>query len=206
MITQSMSNLLYHRPRLLNLFHALGLAKAHSQTNPDELATLEQYARGQKIAVEIGTYMGVSATVISRVIDFRGTLYCVDPWLPRHKRENPCWTICKRELVRNGVLDRVVFLQGYSRDKEVELPDELDFIFIDGDHSYPGLQADWQIVIRRLKPGGIVCLHDTSIPVAEPHRRYGSNKFFEEVISQHSEFERIETCYSMNVLRRLPRF
>ncbi|HEY0981126.1 class I SAM-dependent methyltransferase [Schlesneria sp.] len=39
-------------------------------------------------------------------------------------------------------------------------PDNLDFIFIDGDHSYTGLNADLVAWWPKLRPGGIFCGHD----------------------------------------------
>jgi len=36
-----------------------------------------------------------------------------------------------------------------------------DFVFIDGDHSYDGVRADWQIWTPLVRPGGLVAFHDT---------------------------------------------
>ena len=195
-------SLLLTRPRLLNPLHALGLINAFSQTNAMELDCLGRYAAGHECALEIGTFMGVSARVITRALAPGAKLYCIDPWEIHHGKENPCWTICKRELRRHGLLSRVVFLQGLSHEMEAAMSDSFDFIFIDGDHSYEGLKRDWGIVLRHLAPGGILCLHDTTIPEAEPHRNFGTVTFFEEVIRLHPEFEWLECCYSLNVLRR----
>lgn len=35
-----------------------------------------------------------------------------------------------------------------------------DFIYLDGDHSYKGLVRDIRLLWPKLKPGGILCLHD----------------------------------------------
>ena len=179
--------------------------KAHSQTNAQELACLESHARGHHVALEIGTYMGVSAKIITRALAPDGKLYCVDPWEIHHGKENPCWTICRRELQRSGGYERVVFLHGYSHQMEDEMPDKIDFIFIDGDHSYEGLERDWGIVMRRLVAGGTVCLHDTTVPAPEPYRQFGTVTYFDEHIRHHPEFEWLECNYSMNVLRRRER-
>lgn len=193
---------LYRRPRLLNPLHALGLFKAHSQTNADELACLARHAAGHRVAVEFGTYMGVSAAVIAGALAADGVLYCVDPWELHHGRENPSWTICRRELQRSGQLERVRFLQGYSHEMEERLPAGVDFMFVDGDHSYEGIERDWAIVLRRLAPGGIICLHDTTRPAVGDFPNHESVKFFEQHIRHHQEFEWLECCRTMNVLKR----
>lgn len=38
----------------------------------------------------------------------------------------------------------------------------IDFLFIDGDHSYEGVRADWLVWSPVVRPGGIVAFHDTS--------------------------------------------
>jgi predicted O-methyltransferase YrrM len=193
---------LYTRPRLLNPLHAVGMFRPHTQTNQRELACLARHASERRAALEIGSYMGVSACVIAAALNREGKLVCVDPWEPRKGRENPCWTICKRELRRRGVLSRVAFLQGYSHEVEIAMPADLDFIFVDGDHSYAGMERDWGIVLRHLMPGGILCLHDTTAPAAEPHLNFGAVRFFDENLRHHSDFEWLECCYSLNVMRR----
>lgn len=193
---------LYRRPRLLNPLHALGLFKPHSQTNEDELACLGRYAEQRRVAVEFGTYMGVSASVIARALAADGKLYCVDPWELHHGKENPSLTICRRVLKRSGNFSRIVFLQGYSHEMESRLPADIDFMFVDGDHSYQGLERDWAIVLRKLAPGGIICLHDTSRPAVGDFPNHESVKFFQQHIRHHPEFEWLECCRTLNVLRR----
>lgn len=36
-----------------------------------------------------------------------------------------------------------------------------DFIFIDGDHTYDGVRADWLAWSPHVRPGGLVAFHDT---------------------------------------------
>jgi len=192
--------------RLLNVLHWLRLSDAHSQMIDSEKESLKKYAFEKKNALEIGTYMGVTAVIIARSIDKNGRLYCVDPFLDRFGK-NPGLSIAERGLRRAGVEQKVVFLKGFSSDKIIisQIPDDLDFVLVDGDHSYEGLKNDWAIVRNKLKPNGLVCLHDTIIPPEEPYRYFGSVDFFNEVITKDSEFEIIDRCYSMTILRRLPK-
>lgn len=37
----------------------------------------------------------------------------------------------------------------------------IDFVFIDGDHSYDGVRADWMAWSPLVRPGGLVAFHDT---------------------------------------------
>lgn len=42
-----------------------------------------------------------------------------------------------------------------------ELGDEFDFVFIDGDHTYDGVRADWLAWSPLVRMGGVVAFHDT---------------------------------------------
>jgi len=196
---------LYRRTRLLNVFHALRLSSPHTQMVNEEMDCLYQYAKGRHRALEVGTYMGVSASIIASAMDGNGTLYCVDPFDSREGKTNPAYIITVRHLKRANVFEKVTFLKGFSTEQKIkeQIPQDLDFILLDGDHSYEGLKNDWEIVLNRLKPGGVLCLHDTTIPVLEPYRNFGSVEFFNKIILKDTRFKLIDTAYSMNVLVRL---
>ena len=101
--------------------------------------------------MEIGSDQGVSAAAIGKSIDQNGILYCVDPW-PRKRRwaRNPNLAIFERHTRRMGVRERINVLLGTSRQVAAEIPAQLDFIFIDGDHSANGIAFDWGLAKQKL--------------------------------------------------------
>ena len=195
---------LYRRTRILNLLHSLNLASPHSQMNDEEKVCLKKYAKNKKLALEIGTYMGVTASIIATSLGQDGVLYCVDPFESKNNKQNPGYRMAVRQLKRENTFHKAKFLLGYSNDQKIisQIPDQLDFILVDGDHSYEGLKNDWQLVLSKLAINGIVCFHDTTIPVNEPYRNFGSVEYFNEVIKNDKNFFHLETAYSMNVLAR----
>jgi len=203
-VNRFVDNLIFRRPRVLNVLHWASLANATSQTVRAELEALERHAAGACQALEIGTHQGVSAARIARALAPEGLLYCVDPWPESKKGKiNPCWSICQRHLRHSGVTNRVRILRGYSREVEHQMPDQLDFAFVDGDHSWEGIKADWMIVSERMLPGAVVCLHDSFTPAGEDWRHLDSCVYFEEVIQNDDRFSLIEVVHSLAVLRRV---
>lgn len=194
--------MLTRRPRLRNLLHALHLSKPCTQTIEVELAALARHAAGKRIALEIGTFEGVSAVRIAKALASDGCLYCVDPWPSAPGKANPSYCIAQRSFHRAGVEDRLKILRDYCANVEASLPASVDFAFIDGDHSWEGIETDWRIVAPRVRPGGILCLHDSIVPPSELWREFGSSRFFAEVISKDPGFELIETVHSLAVLRK----
>jgi predicted O-methyltransferase YrrM len=193
----------WNRPRLLNLMHTVGLAEPSSQTIESEFDVIKKYARGKRSAVEIGTYQGVSAAIIARQLDPAGRIYCVDPWFQIGGKENHLLTIAKRHFKRMGVFDKVVLCQGVVTEVKNMLPNRIDFAFIDGDHTYEGLKTDWEILAPRLEIGGVICLHDTTVPVEQKWREFGSCKYFKDSIVVDSAFKVVDSAYSLNAVQRV---
>jgi predicted O-methyltransferase YrrM len=197
-----LERLFFQRPRILNQLHRLGLAGPTSQTGEQELAALSRYARGAKKAVEIGTYQGVSAVRIAESLTPDGILFCVDPWPGVNGKPDPCWLICERHLRRSKMRDRIKILRAFSAEIENQLPSNLDFAFIDGDHSWNGIETDWRIVSPRLACGAVICLHDSVTPAAAPWLQLDSIRFYHDVIAADERFEPLEIVQSMAVLRK----
>lgn len=164
---------------------------------------IEKYAAGKKLALEIGSYQGVSAARIAKAMAADGVLYCVDPWEAVNGNINPCYAIFQRHVRRAGLNGRIRVLQTRSTQADELLPDELDFVFIDGDHSWTGIEADWRLVGQKLRVGGVICLHDSFVPRDEPWRFLDSVRFYDEIIRNDRRFEVIDSIHSLAVVRRL---
>lgn len=193
-----LSNLRQH-PRLFNWLNRLHLVKAFSQTHPNERACLCRHVAQSKHAVEIGTFMGLTAAEMARTLPDNATLYCVDPYPGRGE---PLKQIALRQIRRAGVSHKVRMINSDSTRAVAILPIHVDFFFVDGDHSFEGLAADWKVVKQLLRPGGLAAFHDTArSPLAIIHSEEAI-KFFEGTIACDPDFEMVEQVLSLNVIRR----
>jgi predicted O-methyltransferase YrrM len=187
------------RPRLFNWLNRLHLVKAYSQTRPDERACLCRHIAGARTAVEIGTFMGLTAGHLALALPENGILYCIDPY---PSGGEPLQQIALRQIRRAGVARKVRMIRSDSAGAVASLPAHVDFFFVDGDHSFEGLAADWQVVKQLLCPGGIAAFHDTAhASDAEIHSE-GAIQFFEDIIARDPDFEMVEQVLSLNVIRR----
>lgn len=62
------------------------------------------------------------------------------------------------------VVDRIEILRGYSGEIRDQIPSDLEFCFVNGDHTWSGIDTDLTIVVEKLAPGKVVCLHDVFVP------------------------------------------
>jgi predicted O-methyltransferase YrrM len=47
---------------------------------------------------------------------------------------------------------------------------QLDFLFIDGDHTYDGVTSDFELYAPLVRPGGVVAFHDINYPQCDVPR------------------------------------
>jgi len=71
-----------------------------------------------------------------------------------------------------------IFIEGNSHEVYNRLEDgSQDFIFVDGNHSFPSVISDWYCYKSKVKKGGFICFHD-SAPQAQGRdwQRMGDEK------------------------------
>ena len=132
---------------------------------PDELAaTLRMLARSRPaVVVEIGSDQGGTLWAWSQ-LPGSPAVFGVD--LPDGN-----WRSSPAPPQPHGA----VVISGDSHDPDVaaQLEQALngrqaDVLFIDGDHSYPGVSADFRDYLRFVRTGGLVLLHDILIDSIAP--------------------------------------
>ena len=81
------------------------------------------------------------------------------------------------------------------------VPQVVDYVFIDAEHSWDGICADWAFWTNRVAPGSIIALHDVLPIQGQP--QFGSHEFFLRHISKDRQFQVLDTGNSLAVLQRL---
>ena len=132
----------------------------------DEASYLYGLARklGQARGAEIGRFKGGSTFVLAAGLAPGSLLtsYDLHVKLTGEFEGKQLDASLQAALTRYGLADRVELLVGDSR--IVEPPAMLDFVLIDGDHSYEGAKADYLHWRSALKPGGNLLFHDGAAP------------------------------------------
>lgn len=183
------------------LFHFikvyLGIETPHSQTTDKEKELIIKYCTNKNIAVEIGVYEGVNTLNIAENIAEDGILYAIDPFFKGRLGISYGKIITLRNLKKKNFIHRVKILEMLSWKAVEFIKEEIDFIFIDGDHSYEGIVRDWNDYAGKVKKGGIIALHDTSIPQHDKNvGDLGSYKYFNEKIKFDKRFNIIDNIDS----------
>jgi predicted O-methyltransferase YrrM len=143
--------------------------------NAYELATFLKrvHARSPRTVLEIGTARGGMLCCLSQVARPDALLVSIDlPGAPncggQTARERRVFETFVRPRQRVHFIPQSSQLHD-TRERLERILDgrTLDVIFIDGDHSFGGVLADFEIYRRYLSPGGILALHDICLDPRE---------------------------------------
>lgn len=142
---------------MINKYRLQDRQKWLSAVTDDEAAMLRVLAEG-KYVLEIGSFTGYSADIMA---DSAIRVDCVDPFVESEPT-----------LFINNLKNRSnVFLHiGTSSTIVPGLIPNFDMVFIDGDHSYRGVQTDLDLAFDKVKFGGLIVCHDYDVFAFEPNK------------------------------------
>jgi predicted O-methyltransferase YrrM len=155
--------------------------------------------------LEIGTANGGTLFLFAHAAAQNGHLISVD--LPGGEFGDgyPIWRVpLYRSFAMPG--QRIDLLRADShsvvtRQKIEQLLQEtkLDFLFIDGDHRYEGVKADFEMYAPLVRPGGLIAFHDITEfnydlghGGSTPESPFGVKRFWDEIKTRFEHVEFIE--------------
>jgi predicted O-methyltransferase YrrM len=119
-----------------------------------------------KVCVEIGSARGKSACTVGLALQRNGfgKLYAIDPhsvttWNDTASVDS--FALITENLRKAGVAECVEIVRKTSGETAQGWDKKIDLIFIDGDHSYEGVKADWNLFLPHMSEFGVVVFHDT---------------------------------------------
>lgn len=179
----------------------LGLAPAETQTTEAERECLARHAAGKKRLAEIGVWHGVTTSRLRQAMAADAVLFAIDPFPAGRLGLSLPMLVAQKEVnrVSNGAV-KWIRQTGEAAATGPCADETFDFVFIDGEHTYEALRADWTGWSARLEPGGKICLHDSRSSPQRPIDHAGSVRFTNEVICHNPFFEVVETVDSLTVL------
>jgi len=156
------------------------LAKFVNQLNP-------------KIIVEIGTKFGGTFMIWNEVTDAKTiSIDLVEGIHGGVSRES---TDQRNLNFKNLYGDRCVFIEGNSHDKSTYETlnktlngNYIDFLFIDGDHTYEGVKRDYEIYSKLVNIGGYIAFHDINDTERHRDRNVYVGKLWNELVGEKIEF------------------
>lgn len=131
---------------------------------------ISQNYDGSLVGVEIGTYEGENAYNMLKHLSIKH-LYCVDPYLqydeyddsffePSAIGENVVFAFETAQKHLSRFADKVTFIKEMSEGAVDKISMMVDFVYIDGNHSYSYVKQDIEQYFPKVKVGGVIGGHD----------------------------------------------
>src|SRR5579872_4915812 len=147
---------------------SLGCPAIQSQQIRSEFLELANRVKQQncKYLMEIGTFRGGTLFVFSQLAAPGATMISLDFHMSFFgKVYGALQKTLLRKFVRNGkslymVRENSHLPQTLDTIRKILKGHELDFLFIDGDHSYEGVREDFMMYSPLVREGGLIAFHD----------------------------------------------
>ena len=150
-----------------------------------------------RYVLEIGTARGGTLFLWTRVASNDALIISVDlPGGPFGGGYPLLKGLAYKFFARNN--QKIVLIRGNSHSEDTLIKvkrllsgRKLDFLFIDGDHTYEGVKKDFEMYSSLVKKNGIVAFHDI-VPHDlryESHRSVGVHKFWNEIKHKYNYIE-----------------
>ena len=153
-----------------------------------------------KVTVEIGTANGGTLFLFSHVASEGATIVSIDLPGGRFGGGYPAWrTLLYRSFALPGQKIHLLRADSHDRDtleqvKAILDGREIDFLFIDGDHTYEGVKMDFETYGSLVRRGGIIAFHDivihpveTGCDVSKFWREIKDNCTVREIVQEWSQ-------------------
>lgn len=111
------------------------------------------FNHGPLIGVEVGVEYGLNAKTMLVYLSLE-KLYLIDPY-----RDNDVmYRETKNYLARYK--DKITFIRKTTEAAINDIPDALDFVYIDGSHAYEAVKRDIELLYPKVRTGGVIGGHD----------------------------------------------
>jgi predicted O-methyltransferase YrrM len=146
--------------------------------------------KGELVGVEVGVCLAHTTEAFAKGIKNLKKLYAVDNYPTFVDWDGSDWNKDRQDLMKKAAQekmlahkDKVEFLHVSSEEFVKTIEDEsLDFVFIDGDHSYEAALKDFQNYYPKVKKGGVFGGHDIQLYSVRDALTYFLKEKFHEVI------------------------
>jgi predicted O-methyltransferase YrrM len=186
------SNIFHHKP-----LKYLGWSISTFQVE-SELQTLLSIVQKRKVhyMLEIGTAQGGTLFLFSKILCPDATIISLDLPYGSYGGGYKSFKIpfylsfVEKNQHMHLLRGNSHLSQSLSEVESLLCGQKLDFLFIDGDHTYEGVKKDYLMYSPLVRKGGLIGLHD--ICVHPPRLRCEVSKFWNEIKTTHRHQEIIE--------------
>lgn len=176
------------------------------------LLSLPQNIPANGVIVEIGSYKGGSTILLAHgsKIAKRGKLYAIDPFGAYHNSAS-ILPIFLKNIKKFGMQDQVIPIVKTSLWAARNWKRPISLLWIDGDHQYSHVKADFLLWEKHLVKGGLIAFHDSqkvtvripSLDAEVNFNKKGPIRVVKEYVVDSKRFSNIKIVDSITVAQKI---
>jgi hypothetical protein len=120
---------------------------------------IKNFSNKELIGVEIGVNYGLNAKTMLKYLSIE-KLYLIDPYYNNQDNITGDQRYNKTKEYLAKYKNKIKFIRKKSEQAFTEIPNDLDFIYIDGAHEYENVKKDIELYYKKVKKGGLIGGHD----------------------------------------------
>ena len=130
------------------------------------LSQVRERLKGDLVGVEIGVHVARNSYNIMQLLPIK-KLYLIDPYGAYDQGGGPAnpdtdtgfiEKIAHQTMKQFG--SKIYWIKDFSENATDRVPDQVDFVYIDGNHDYDFVKRDIELFYPKVKSGGIIGGHD----------------------------------------------
>lgn len=170
----------------------------------EKLMELASLVPESQAIVEIGSYKGKSTCYLASGSE-GAMVYAIDLWdlgnnTATRYRKPATYQTFKEQVSNMGLMQKITITKGNSIDVAKTWNKPIGLLFIDGNHQYEFVKADYESWHKFVVPGGYIAFHDYKNP--DYPTVVGVGEFIDEVIKLSDLWHFIGLYHSLYVIRR----
>lgn len=134
----------------------------------EQRAFMFHLGTASKCAAEIGAYCGLSSVLVGMGMKNTGRYYCIDNFEASNAElaKGDTFEKWQAAIAHYELQFTCVPVKGWSYDPVVygQIPGDLDFVYVDGDHETESVLLDALMYRSKVRPNGLLVFHDTTWP------------------------------------------
>lgn len=173
-----------------------------TQTSSVEQHLIKKYTQNKLTAVEIGVFEAVNTALIAESLSDNGKLYAIDPFFKVSLGFSYQKIISYKNIKRANQQKKIIWLEGLSDLMVDKVPMGIDFIFIDGDHSFEAVKKDFELYQKKLSKDGVIAIHDAALfENGWTKADWGPVRLINEIVIPSGNWQIVDTVDSLVIIK-----
>jgi len=133
-------------------------------TKRESIKFAKKYFKNKKIvAAEIGVFFGYNAKDINKSLNI-SKLYLIDPYAKYEEyKKDSAYPLLKRAKKNSHKINKknnILWIEEFSDKALKDIKEDLDLLYVDGNHEYEFVKKDLELYWKKIKKGGIIAGHE----------------------------------------------